>query len=76
MNYLYSKFVIVGFSFKPGARRANARSWFLEIAFVRDVAMCVRARVCVSAPEAINYIYVISRVHNKYKKRGECPTVE
>jgi len=29
-----------------------ARDWFLEIAFVRDVSMCMC--VCVSAPEAIN----------------------
>ena len=35
--------------FKPGARRRRpARAWFLEIAFVREVG------VCVSAPEGIN----------------------
>ena len=35
-----------------------ARAWFLEIAFVREVGMCVCVWmcvcVCVSAPEAMN----------------------
>ena len=47
---------------KPGARRPKARAWFLEIAFVREVGMC--ACVCVSAPEAINYIHVILNLYN------------
>ena len=34
----------------------QARAWFLEIAFVREVSMrvCMDVCVCVSAPEAIN----------------------
>ena len=45
-------------------------AWFLENAFVCDVGMCVcvRACVCVSAPEAINYIKVIFNLHNQLNK--------
>ena len=39
----------------------QARAWFLEIAFVRDVSMCV----CVSTPEAINYIHMIFNLYNQ-----------
>ena len=37
---------------KPGTRRPQARAWFLRIAFVREVSMCVYmcVDVCVSAP--------------------------
>ena len=40
-----------------------ARTWFLEIAFVCDISMCV----CVY-PEAINYIHVILNLYNQLKK--------
>ena len=45
-------------------------AWFLEIAFLRDVSMsvCVRACVCVSTPEAINYIHMILYLHNQLNK--------
>ena len=41
-------------------------AWFLEIAFVRDVGMCVC--VCVSAPKAINYIHMIFNLYNQLNK--------
>ena len=44
----------------------QACSWFLEIAFVHNVNMCVR--VCVSAPEAVNYIHVILNLYNQLNK--------
>ena len=40
----------------------QARAWFLEIAFVCNVSMCV------SAPEAINYIHVIFNLYNQLNK--------
>ena len=44
-----------------------ACTWFLKIAFVRDIG--VRACVCVSAPEAINYIQVmIFNLYNQLNK--------
>ena len=36
-------------------------AWFLEIAFVHDVSMCVH-------PEAINYIHVILNLYNQLNK--------
>ena len=50
---------------KPGAQKL-ARTWFLEIASVRDVGMCVH--VCVSALEAINYIHMILNLYNQLNK--------
>ena len=44
------------------------RTWFLEIAFVRKVGMCVCVCVCVFAPEAINYIHVILNLYNQLNK--------
>ena len=46
------------------AGRRLARGWFLEIAFVRDIGVCV----CVSAPEVINYIHVILNLYNQLNK--------
>ena len=47
-----------------------AHTWFLEIAFVRDVGMCVCVcvRVCVSAPKVINYIHVMLNLYNQLNK--------
>ena len=46
-----------------GASLLNqVHTWFLEIAFVHDVA------VCVSAPEAINYIHMIFNLYNQLNK--------
>ena len=39
-------------------------AWFLKIAFVCDVGVCV----CVSAPEAINYIHMIFYLYNQLNK--------
>ena len=39
-----------------------ACAWFLEIAFVHEVG------VCVSAPKAINYIHVIFNLYNQLNK--------
>ena len=44
----------------------QARTWFLEISFVREVSMF--ACVCVSAPETINYIHVIFNLYNQLNK--------
>ena len=44
----------------------QARAWFLEIAFVCKVGVSVY--VCVSAPEAINYIHVIFNLYNQLNK--------
>ena len=41
-------------------------AWFLEIAFVRDVSVFVC--MCVSAPEAINYINMILNLYNQLNK--------
>ena len=45
----------------------QAHAWFLEIAFVRNVGMCVRTCVC-PRPEAINYIHVILNLYNQLNK--------
>ena len=42
----------------------QAYDWFLEIAFVHEVGMLV----CVSTPEAINYIHVILNLYNQLNK--------
>ena len=47
--------IFVGVIFKPGVLAFS--TWFLEITFACEVGVCVC--VCVSAPEAINYIHVI-----------------
>ena len=57
------------------------RTWFLKIAFVRNVGMCVYVCVCVCVcvcvyvyvrvcvrPEAINYIHVILNLYNQLNK--------
>ena len=43
-----------------------AHAWFFEIAFVHEVGMSVC--VCVSAPEAINYIHMIFNLYNQLNK--------
>ena len=50
LNFIYILFV---YFLLNQARAKAARAWFLEIVLVR-VSVCVRACVCVSAPEAIN----------------------
>ena len=45
-----------------------ARAWFLDIAFVHEVGVSVYVCVCVSTPEAINYIYVIFNLYNQLNK--------
>ena len=40
----------------------KAHTWFLEIAFVRDVG------VCVCPPQTINYIHVIFNLYNQLNK--------
>ena len=40
----------------------QASAWFLEIAFVRNVGMCV------STPKAVNYIHVILNLYNQLNK--------
>ena len=42
----------------------QARAWFLEIVFVREVGMVV----CVSAPKATINIHVILNLHNQLNK--------
>ena len=42
----------------------QACAWFLKIAFVCDISVSV----CVSAPEAINYIHVIFNLYNQLNK--------
>ena len=51
--------MLVSSLFKQGTRGRPACAWFLEIALVREVGMFACVRVCVSAPEAINYIHLI-----------------
>ena len=50
--------VLLLFLNQARAGRRPARTWFLRIAFVREVSMrvcvCVWMCVCVSAPEAMN----------------------
>ena len=41
-----------------------AHTWFLEIALIRDVSMCV----CVSTSKAINYIHVILNLFKQLNK--------
>ena len=50
--------------FKPNMHQPHG--WFLEIAFVHDVSMCVH--VCVPTPEAINYIHMIFNLYNQPNK--------
>ena len=45
-----------------------AWTWFLEIAFVREVGMCACVHVCVSASKAMNYIHVILNLYNQLNK--------
>ena len=51
---------VFGYIFKPGVSQRLAHTWFLEIALVHDIS------VCVSAPEVINYIHMILNQLNKY----------
>ena len=44
------------------ASQRPVHTWFLEIAFVRDIGMCV------SVPKAINYIHVILNLYNQLNK--------
>ena len=39
-------------------------AWFLEIAFVHEVGVCV----CVSVSESINYIHMIFNLYNQLNK--------
>ena len=55
---------IVTFLNQALAGLGPARAWFLEIAFVREVGVCV----CVSAPKAINYIHMIFILYNQLNK--------
>ena len=55
-NKLYCNWIRINFLNQARAGLRLARAWFLEIAFVREVSMCVCVcvDVCVSAPEAMN----------------------
>ena len=51
-SFLSTYDLVLKVIFKPGVR--PARAWFLKIAFVWEVSMCVCVWMCVSAPEAMN----------------------
>ena len=61
INYLFLNQVCAG--------RRPARAWFLELLLsVTLVRMCVCVHVCVPAPKAINYIYMILNLYKQPNK--------